>query len=333
MSKISINLNDPINLHPIRLGQLLVKPKHHPRGQSHLSAASGLVRLGNRWYVIADDELHLGIFEERPKPASNSRRFKKGRLFGLLAGTLPDGPEQRKAAKPDFESLALLPAFSSPSTGVLFALGSGSKPNRHVGVVIELDQAGDPSGRMAHIDLTKLYAPLRKQFADLNIEGAFLMDDQAQFLLLHRGNKGDARSACIRYDWPLLKQWLIDQGQGAEHQHQPPEPTIQIIELANVDGVPLSLTDGAALPDGTWVFSAAAEATNDSVQDGACVGSAVGIISRSGEMLCTYLLQGKPKVEGIYVRAKSKGWQVTMVTDADDPAIASQLLRVKIPRV
>ena len=43
--------------------KLSLDPATHPRGRSFLSAASGLVRLGRRHYVVADDEQHLGVFD------------------------------------------------------------------------------------------------------------------------------------------------------------------------------------------------------------------------------------------------------------------------------
>ena len=53
---------------------------------------------------------------------------------------------------------------------------------------------------------------------------------------------------------------------------QPPAiKSVQLLDLGAVDGVPLSLTDGAPLPGGEWLFSAVAEDTSDSVADGACV--------------------------------------------------------------
>jgi len=60
---------------------------------SHLSAASGLVQVGQRLFVVADDEPTLGVFDatgEHP-----------GRLHRLFGGELPDKPKARKAAKPD----------------------------------------------------------------------------------------------------------------------------------------------------------------------------------------------------------------------------------------
>ena len=43
-------------------------------------------------------------------------------------------------------------------------------------------------------------------------------------------------------------------------------------------------------------------------------------------------LQGAPKVEGIAVQTDGEDWLVTMVTDPDDAALASQLLTVRLPR-
>lgn len=319
------------NLQPTLVGELLVKPKDHPSGLSHLSAASGLVRVGKRWYVVADDELHLGVFKEPSQVTGKSKKLKKGTLYRLLDGTLPSGKKQRKAAKPDFESLMLLPAFGSPSAGVLFALGSGSKPNRQIGVLLELDHRGKISGRKALVDLTTLYAPLRKQFADLNIEGAFLSIDETEFVLLHRGNQGDARSACIRYDWSAINHWLIEQGQGKRTTRAPIAKSVQIIQLGYVDGIALSLTDGIALDGGHLAFSAVAEATMDSVQDGTCVGSAVGIINRLGDVIYSCTLLGNPKVEGISVESKNNQWEVTLVTDPDNAEYASQMLKITLP--
>ncbi|MNW20988.1 hypothetical protein D3C71_2216550 [compost metagenome] len=42
-------------------------------------------------------------------------------------------------------------------------------------------------------------------------------------------------------------------------------------------------------------------------------------------------LEGAPKVEGIAVQREGTDWVVTMVTDPDDRAVASQLLACRIP--
>ncbi len=303
---------------------LLVDASEHPRGQAHLSAASGLVRVRQRLYVVADDELHLGVFADigatPPAPAATAT---VGTLLRLLDGDLPKDKGQRKKAKPDFESLVLLPPLPGCPAGALLALGSGSKPNRETGVLVVLDVHGVPNGRIAVVDLTALYAPLHQRFADLNIEGALVVS--GELLLLQRGNKGHALNACIRFDWNLIAPWL------AGLQAQPPAAkSVQLLELGSVGGVPLGLTDGVALHGGAWAFSAVAESTGDSYQDGACVGSAIGTVGPDGRLQQLHRLAGAPKVEGIAVLTEAADWVFTLVTDPDDPAVASQLLQVRL---
>lgn len=311
------------SLQPVLIQELLINPADHPRGQAHLSAASGLVRRGRRLVVVADDELHLGLFEEAK---DSDTPAAPGVLMRLLEGELPEDKGQRKKAKPDLEVLALLPPLPGCSAGAMLALGSGSKPRRETGVLLlPLDVQGAPNGRMARVDLSPLYVPLRKRFTDLNIEGALVVS--GELLLLQRGNQADARSAAIRYDWNLIAPWL------AGVQPQPPaHKSIQVLTLGRMHGVPLSLTDGVALQGGAWMFCAVAERTDNSVLDGECVGSAIGIVTPDGTVSHVYPLQGAPKVEGIAVQADGDDWLVTLVTDPDDPAIASQVLRVRLAR-
>ena len=317
----------PNLLSPHFVRTLALDPTQHPRGQPHLSAASGLVRVRQRLYVVADDELHLGVFEEHPAPGSTGDGLAPGTLVRLLEGDLPRDKGKRKKAKPDLETLAQLPPLPGCPAGALLALGSGSKPQRETGVLVGLDVQGVPTGRMASVDLAPLYAPLRKRFADLNVEGAFMLS--GDLLLLHRGNKGDARSACIRFDWNLIAPWL------AGLQPKPPSAkSVQLMALGNVGGVPLSLTDGTALQGGAWAFSAVAESTDDSYHDGACVGSAIGIVAPDGQLRSLHHLAGAPKVEGIAAQAVVTGqgddWVFTLVTDPDDPKIPAQMLQTRM---
>ena len=319
--------NTPTSLPVSFIRNLSLDPAQHPRGQAHLSAASGLVRVRQRLYVVADDELHLGVFDEHAAAGAAGADPAPGTLVRLLDGDLPRDKGKRKKAKPDLETLAQLPPLPGCPAGALLALGSGSKPQREAGVLIGLDVQGVPNGRMASVDLEPLYAPLRKRFDDLNIEGAFVLS--GDLVLLHRGNKGDARSACIRYDWNLVAPWL------AGLQPKPPgAKSVQLMQLGDVGGVPLSLTDGTALQGGAWAFSAAAECTDNSYQDGACVGSAIGIVAPDGQLRHLHRLAGAPKVEGLAAQVVGTGlgsdWVFTLVTDPDDPHTPSQLLQTHI---
>ncbi len=307
---------------PLILGPLKIDPVQHPQGRAHLSAASGLVRSGKSLYVVADDELHLGVFDDTVAAATPPAA---GSLLRLLDGDLPQASTQRKKAKPDFETLAHLPPLPGCAGGALLALGSGSLPNRETGVLLALSGPGQPNGRKALVSLSALYAPLRKRFADLNIEGAWV--DSGDLHLLQRGNKSDARSACIRYDWKLAAPWLA-----GVQTHPPVIKSVQMLDLGAVKGVPLSLTDGVPLPGGEWMFSAVAEDTSDSVADGACVASALGVVGVDGRVRSWFQLQGAPKVEGIALQTVGDVWVVTMVTDPDDPAVPSQLLLVRLTR-
>ncbi len=304
-------------LFPRSLRSLSVDPRLHPRGQPHLSAASGLVRARGQFYVVADDEHHLGHFD------AVGRDDMPVRLLRLFEGELPKGKGKLKAAKPDLESLVLLPPLPGCPDSALLALGSGSRATREAGVLVGLDAHGAATGRIAPVDLSALYARLRAHFADLNIEGAFVASGELR--LLQRGNRADMRNACIAVDWNQVAPWLAGQKSAP-----PTVKTVQAIELGSVDGVPLGLTDGAALPAGEWVFCAVAENTDSSYNDGHCAGSAVGVVGPDGTLRRLEFLHGAPKVEGIAVQVEGDELVLTLVTDADDPAIASQLLEVRL---
>lgn len=310
----------------VHLRDLLVDPALHPLGHPHLSAASGLVRVQGKLYVVADDELHLGVLDDMDQPpGSGEPPPPLVRLIRVFEGKLPHDKGRRKPLKPDLESLALLPPGPGSPFGALLALGSGSRPNREMGVLVVLDAKGDTTERIAHIDLAALYAPLRTRFADLNIEGAFVASGELR--LLQRGNKGkESRNACISFDWNHVAPWLAGQ-----RPAPPAVKAVQMVELGEVAGVPLGLTDGAALGGGAWVFSAVAEDTDNSFADGACAGSAVGVVGPDGQVRQMALLAGAPKVEGVAVQQQGDGeLLLTLVTDPDDPQVASQLLRVRL---
>jgi hypothetical protein len=286
------------------LRDLTLRKATHTPGQRHLSAASGLVCVNGRAYVIADDEQHLVAFDGAHTP---------GRGVRLFEGQLPSGMKARKKRKPDTETLALLPP------GVLLTLGSGSRPRRCRGAWIALDAEGRPRRPAQHVDLAPLYDPLREHFEDLNIEGAFVCS--RELVLLQRGDAAGSPNASVHYELKSMLAWLFC---GAE---APAALRRRRHRLGSVAGVPLCFTDGAALPGGRWAFTAVAEAADDSVADGACVGSMVGVMSAEGELLARHAMPNDEKVEGIAARQRGGVVDLCLVTDADDPRIASQLLR------
>ena len=249
----------------------------------HLSAASGLVRVGNYTYVVADDEHHLGVFS-----ADNHRCA--GRLLRLRRGTLPLDKAARKRRKPDFEALLALPPFGTYQHGALFALGSGSKPNRRGSVLLALNADGSTRGPPRPIGLMNWFTRLQREFREVNLEGAFI--DGEHIGLLQRGNKGNRRNALIRIALAPVLDAI------AKKRAVPVPKLVDVTDfsLGAVDDVPLCFTDGAALPAGGFVFTAVAEATEDSYADGECVGAAIGIIDRDDRLAC--FVATRAEVEG-----------------------------------
>lgn len=292
-----------------------MSPPADARGCGHLSAASGLVRIGSTLYVVADDEHSLGVFEL----AAN----RPGRLVRLFENELPTDPAQRKAAKPDFEALTTLPAFEGYPFGCLLALGSGSRASRQRAALWGLDAHGQLAGAVRELDMAPLYEPLRHRFADLNLEGAFVA--AGDLCLLQRGHRGSPVNACVRFAWQGVERWLRGVGP------VPAARSISEIELGGLGGVPWCLTDGAALPDGSWVFCAAAEDTSDAYADGRCMGSAVGVVSAAGDLMRLEPLALVCKAEGIALASDDPRPELLLVTDADDRRVAAQLLSLSLP--
>ena len=291
-----------------QVGALAIDPASHPRGLSFLSAASGLLRVGERLYVVADDENHLGVFD--------ADLATPGRLIRLFDGDLPASPKKRKGQKADLESLLLLPAATAWPDGALLALGSGSRPTRFVGALLPLDAKGEAQGPAQIIDLTPLYGSLNARFGELNIEGAFILGDA--LMLLQRGSMGGP-NAVIRFPLSTVMAWLG----GAAVSLQP--AAVVECDLGRVDGVALTFTDGAALPDGSWLFSAVAERTDNAYDDGACVAAAIGIAESDGRLRSMRRLAPTRKIEGIEAQVRGGKIVIGTVTDADNPAIPAEL--------
>ncbi len=297
--------------YPLR--SLAVSPAVHPRGQPHVSAASGLVCLNGRVYVIADDEHHLAVFRD-------GQTF--GKLHRILPGDLPESKGARKRRKPDFETLFFLPALGTSSPASLIAFGSGSRRHRNSGVVIPLGPDGEPLRNVHRFDLTPLHEPLAAALGAVNIEGAMIIGEQ--WVLLNRGVTATSSNAVVRYRLRDLRALI--EGRGSNVM----PASILRFPLASIGGVDLGFTDGCALPGGRWLFTAVAENTRDSYSDGPCTGSAVGLVSARDNLLALRRLVPPVKAEGIDARVDERGIAVCMVTDMDDPSQSAWLYQALI---
>jgi hypothetical protein len=281
-------------------------------GPAFLSAASGLVRAGAYIYVIADDELDLGVF-----PASGAA---PGRLHRLFKGALPVKKKARKKHKPDLEALALLPPTRHYRHGALLVLGSGSRGNRRRAALLHLDADGALSGKPELLDLTPLYRPLEARLRKLNIEGALVLGQE--LLLFQRGNKGGPNAVIHTRLAPALTALKKGSGKIAF--------TIQPHDLGDIDGVPLGFTDAAPLPGGAILFTAAAEATDNAYDDGPCRGSAIGLLDARGKLKWQKRLKTRIKVEGVHATRDGNMIDALLVSDADDASVPAGLYRAKL---
>jgi hypothetical protein len=267
--------------------------------------------------VVADDELHLGVF--------SATGGEPGHLVRLVEGVLPDDNKGRKKNKPDLEGLALLPPFGRYSHGALFAVGSGSRRNRRLGALLELNARGAVLGPAHVVDLTPILLPLEEEFAALNIEGVVVSG--AHLRLLQRGNKRRSANAIVSFELSGLLDAL---SAGSSSAIKP--SGIDTFDLGEIDAIPLSFTDAAVLPDGSTVFTAVAEDTDDPYDDGRCAGAAIGIIDSGGSLRSLDMLEGPHKVEGLHAWEDGATIELLLVSDADDPSIPASLFAASLRR-
>lgn len=272
-----------------------------------MAAASGLVGFGSTLAVVADDEHHLALFDPPTAP---------GTVLPLVPGALPDDHAARKAAKPDFESLALL------SSRQLVAFGSGSTSHRRRGVLVTLES--DRPKDVTVLDLAPLYDALAREIPDLNIEGAAVAGTSLR--LLQRGNGAAGVDAVI----DLALRAVVEAVERGSPWTADAIERITRCDLGEVRGVRLGFTDASPLPDGRLVFSAAAEAGDDTYADGAVAGVALGVLDARGRVQRIEALDVPAKIEGVHATPRGGHVHLFLVTDADDPAAPAHLFETTI---
>lgn len=272
-----------------------------PIGRLPISAASGLVEIRGMLWTVADDETVL--------VGSGTAGRWDDRIV-LVSDRLPADPVARKRRKPDFEAIAVLPDER------LLVLGSGSTPSRRRGVVVDL------RSRVANgIDLTPLFILLEARIPELNIEGAVVHGDA--LFLAQRGNGASAGNALVRLDLARALASIAH----CELAAGTLDRTVRV-ELPKRGGVPLGLTDLAS--DGRDLyFSAAAEDSASTYDDGACLGSVLGRISEGGSVMGLCPLEGRMKIEGLSVERTDAGeLRAWLVADPDDRGARAELYRI-----
>lgn len=256
------------------------------------SSASGIVVFGDQIVVVADDEHSIGIFS----PESNAA----GSLIHLEENELPLEKKARKKAKPDHEALFALDANR------LIAMPSGSKPNRRMAHEIHLAR-----NQVSRVDVSDLFLELEKDFSELNIEGSALVPGFV--CLAQRGNSAEGRNALIFLD----HAGFVDALTSSKSISAKTIRRTQAVELGTIDSIPLSITDISPTPNGNLLFTAAAEDTQNTFEDGEIRGSCVGVMNLDGKVEAMIQIAERVKLEGIAFDSKRK--KIYLVTDADEP--------------
>lgn len=287
----------------------------HPRGQPHISSASGLVIVADWFYIVADDENHL--------IALRSTDMESGmlRMLPLLETRLPDERAERKRQKKDLEALFHVPG-NERRPSLLIAWGSGSRAQRDFAYVVALDAEGGVAGPARAIRLTPLHDALRSHVGALNIETGLVQGDD--LLLYSRANMDAPLNGCFRLDLHQAIDFLLTDGDRTDV----PRFDFTALDLGRMHDIPMGITDATPLKEGGWLLSAVAENTSNTYDDGQCHGSALVACDRDGNVAWTEPLDGALKVEGIAFDARGALW---LTTDADAPDVPSDLRRVAWP--
>ncbi len=260
-----------------------------------ISAASGLVVHDSKIFVVSDDENFLGIYHFDTQAGQKSVLFKE---------VLPDDKLLRKKQKGDFEALVHLKHLKK-----FLVIPSGSTINRMRGALLL------ENGSFAQeISFAPLYEMLGEQIQEINIEGAIAFDDE--LWLFQRGNGVENKNALIFLN---LADFLDD---------RPLHPRILDVSLGQLHQVPLSFTD-ATQAEHLILFLAVAEDSQSTYLDGTVVGSVLGLMNQSGEILETMILDTPSKPEGLSYNAAEKCFY--LVTDDDNPNHPASLFRGELP--
>ena len=243
---------------------------------AYVRAGSSLAYLDRYLTVVQDDANFVALIDLEHRRAS---------ALALPAGPggqrLFDAAHDNKQDKMDLEACLSLPTDSG---ALLLALGSGSKPQREQIVVVGWRGGEQAQPQVSVYEGAAFYAMLRQAhtFAGsaLNVEGAvYLGEDRIR--LFQRGNgapQGDLQPVDATGDlnWSALWQHLQQPG-----STPPVLENIVQYDLGNLQGQRLGFSDAEAV-GGTILYSASAEASPASDQDGAIQGSVLGVLDASG---------------------------------------------------
>lgn len=294
---------------------------------SHVRSGSGLgwLRTREKLVVIQDDASFLALVDPVTKKATSV--------------TLPwarDGQRQfdatrhNKSEKLDLEACIVVPIEEGVDR--LIAFGSGSSSMREKVLVVDFT-VDELDARL--VEANGLYKEFRARTgfsgSELNIEGACIVGGTVRFF--QRGNGGatdELLPVDATCDVDLMQ--LLSYLDAPESRAIPSIGDVHVYDLNQIENVRLTFTD-ATMKDETLYFLAAAEASPNAVDDGPVAGVVIGIANEDGVRFAPLVdADGAPfvlKAEGLVANPYREG-EFFIVTDRDDPELASDLCTVSI---
>ncbi len=288
----------------------LKKPLEKGR-QPHVSAASGLVKVGERFFVVSDDELSLFTFTDSDTHLTP---------VPLISGQLSAANSERKNEKPDFESLALLSTKEWEPYGALVAWPSASTPKRVKAVVIPFLK-NQTLGKPITSNILPLAYELQSYAKELNIEGLLFRDKKV--FLFQRGNSEKGKNGFAEIS---LSNWV----KGIKTGDWSGKIVFESVKMGKLSGVNITFSDVIWTDYGLLALGSA-EDTTSSFADGQVYGTVLArIVGDKTEIIGRF--EPLAKLEGLHATQTQDGLDIYLVEDADDSEKPSRLFKAKLSK-
>ncbi len=272
-----------------------------------IPSGSGIVIAKDSYYIIGDDSPTLFVLNK------NLEVIQK---IALQDTNLVAGNRIPKPLKADYEALELI------DENELVIFGSGSKsPQRDVFIRVLL---GDEPKTETYI-ITEFYNYLKSLdiFSDseLNIEAVAYRDG-----ILYLFNR--TKNIVLSFPYDAFLKYI---------QGTSPLPSVQCMHftLPNINGIEAGFSGAVALKHQSKIlFTASVENTSNAYDDGAILGSFIGILDITGTLSDTVVgycripdIKEKLKVESIAIENEQDDGKAQLILITDDDQGGSEIIK------
>ncbi len=268
-----------------------------------IPSASGIELYANKRYIIGDDSAWLFILDRDLNVLKKVALLKKEKLS--------DEPIAKKH-KPDLEAMTFAKINGED---ILFIFGSGSKSKKRDKLIVVFPERQHAVKRFS---LEEFYNTLRKdeigENHKLNIEAAAA--NNTTLYLFHRGNIS-GKNLVFSFSLNDFADYVLTENNSI------PAYTVSSCILPLLNGIASGFSGASMLDEKHILFSASVEDTENEIDDGAVLGSYIGILNpETKELNCKLLQQGTEplsiKIESVCViQTQEKIHTLLAVTDSD----------------